>query len=123
MHELTQHPSLEERRYAGLARVSSLLGLVVPFGNLFAPLCVCLVMPESAFVRDHAVSEAKYQTFWTVLGLAVVLLVSTLALCTFGFGVVLFVPALLLFLPPMLWWVTATGKAFQGERYRYPVTG
>ena len=118
----TVTPTKEERMAAGLARLSPIVGLVLPFANCYAPLFACLLMPDSSFVRNHAISEARYQAVWTVICFALFFVVTVIATLTCGLGAVLYLPVLLLVVPPMLWWVTAAAAAFNGSEYRYPIT-
>ena len=118
-----EQPTTQERQLAGLARLSPLVGLIVPSLNLFAPLIFLVLAPDPSFVRDHAVSEAKYQAVWTVLVLAWLFLALGLVSCTFGLGLFIVAPSVLLFLPSAIWWCYATAAAFSGKPYAYPLTG
>ena len=56
-----QEPVSDERTWAMLAHLVTFSGVVVPLGNLFAPVVVGLVKRESAYVRYHARSALMFQ--------------------------------------------------------------
>ena len=58
---LVQEAVRGERTWAMLAHLLTFSGLVVPFGNLVAPVVVGLVKRRSAYVRYHARSAFTFQ--------------------------------------------------------------
>ncbi|MBL8186992.1 MAG: DUF4870 domain-containing protein [Acidobacteria bacterium] len=107
--------SKEERTWGMLAHLSALLGyLVLPFGNIIAPLVVWLVKKDqSQFVGDQAKESLNFQISCTIY--MVVALISLLLLV--GFILVPLVYAFGLILT-----LIGTVKANNGEAYRYPFT-
>src|SRR5581483_10005760 len=63
--------SSEERTWGLLAHLSALSGMIVPFGNLIAPLLIWRARREhSGFVADHA-KEALNFNLSVLIGVAV----------------------------------------------------
>ena len=56
-----QESASDERNWAMLAHLATFSGLVIPLGNLFAPVVVALLKRESAYVRCHARSALMFQ--------------------------------------------------------------
>ena len=61
-----QESTSDERRWAMLAHLVTFSGLVVPLGNLFAPVVVGLVKRDSAYVRYHVRSALIFQVSFLV---------------------------------------------------------
>ena len=107
--------SKDERTWGMLAHLSALLGyLILPFGNIIAPLVVWLVKKDqSQFVGDQAKESLNFQISCTIY--MVVALISLMLLV--GFILVPLVYAFGLILT-----LIGTVKANNGEAYRYPFT-
>lgn len=104
----------DEQTWAILTHASGLLGLVVPFGNIFGPLlCWLIWREESAFVDESGRAALNFQLTWTLwLFLAILSLVV-------GIGLVL-IPAVALAWLVLV--VVATARASDREVYEYPLT-
>jgi uncharacterized Tic20 family protein len=104
----------EEQTLAVLTHASAFLGLVVPFGNIFAPLLVWLIKRDESDFLDATGKEAvNFQITWTLL-----FLVSLLTLLI-GIGLLL-VPIVGLAWAILV--VVATIRASEREVYDYPLT-
>ena len=68
-----------------LAHLVTFSGLVVPLGNLFAPVVVGLVKRESAYVRYHARSALMFQLSF-LLYEAISALLALASSAAFGMG-------------------------------------
>ena len=103
----------EERTWAMLAHLLSLLAAYVGFGFL-APLAVMLIMgPRSAYVRAHAVESLNFNLSWLIYAIVAALLilvaVGIFILIALGVAYVIFV-------------IIASIRAYNGQPYRYPLT-
>lgn len=107
--------SKDERTWGMLAHLSALIGyLILPFGNIIAPLVVWLMKKDqSQFVGDQAKESLNFQISCTIY--MVVALISLMLLV--GFILVPLVYAFGLILT-----LIGTVKANNGEAYRYPFT-
>ena len=104
----------DERTWAMLAHLLTLLGFVVAFGGFVAPLVIWLTKKEeSSFVGDQALESLNFQ-----ITVAVAMLVAVLLICV-GIGVFL-VPVVVL--ADVVLVILASVRANEGERYRYPLT-
>jgi uncharacterized Tic20 family protein len=101
----------DERNMAMLAHLSAFAGLVVPLGNIIAPLVIWLVQREkSAFVADQALESLNFNITVVLAGLACGILV------IIGIG-------LLLWLALGIVWLVGTilgaVRAAEGQYYRH----
>jgi len=111
MHTLTR----DERNWAMLSHLLALVGyLVIPFGNVAAPLIIYLMKKdESPFVADQSRESLNFQIslmiYALISGVLVVVLIGFLLLAIIWvMGVILT--------------IIASVKAANGEAYRYPLT-
>lgn len=106
--------SSDEQTWGVLVHASAFVGLLVPFGNIVAPLVVWLIKrDESAFVDENGQQSVNFQLTWTGI-----FVVASLTLFL-GIGLLL-VP-----LVALVWLVLVvlgTVKASKGEVYDYPLT-
>jgi uncharacterized Tic20 family protein len=106
-------PSADERKWAALAHVAALAGIVVPFaGNVLGPLVVWFLKKDSMpFVADQGREALNFQL--------TIFLASAIGffLIFLGIGVPLI---LLLFAVDLVFIWIATFKASEGVAYRYP---
>ena len=103
----------QERTWAMLAHLLSFVAAYVALGFL-APLVVMLVLgPRSAYVRGHAVEALNFNLSWLlyaiVAGVLAFLVVGIPILVALGIAYVVLV-------------VIASVRAYNGQRYRYPLT-
>ena len=106
--------SAEERQWALFAHLSTLVGLIIPFGTLLGPLVVWLIKKDTMpFVNDQAKEALNFNI--TVLIAVIVSGILTLVL----------IGILLLFVVGIAWLVLSIMGAMaanRGEAYRYPFT-
>jgi uncharacterized Tic20 family protein len=104
----------EARTWGMFAHLSSLAGLVVPFGNFLGPLIVWLMKKDQQpFVNDQGKESLNFQ-----ITVSIALIAAALTICI-GIGIFL-VPAVLV--AGLVMAVIAGIKANEGVRYRYPFT-
>lgn len=130
-HEAYKKKS-DERSWAMLCHLSVMAAAIIPFGHIFGPLIVWLVKrDEYALVDDQGKESLNFQislTIYTII-LTVVIIVSALGLAAgdnessvlltliaAGIGL------LLIGLMGLIFMIIASVKAYQGERYRYPLS-
>ena len=105
-------PGAEEKQWALFAHLSSLVGLIIPFGNLLGPLVVWLVKKDTLpFVNDQGKEALNFNI--TILIAAIISGILTLIV----------IGLLLLFMVGIAWLVLtiiAAIKVSNGETYRYP---
>jgi uncharacterized Tic20 family protein len=105
-------PSAEEKQWALFAHLSSLVGLIIPFGTLIGPLVVWLIKKDTLpFVND----QGKEAINFNITVLIAVIISCILMLVVIGL--------LLLVLVGIAWLVLtiiAAIKVSNGEAYRYP---
>ena len=104
--------SAEERQWAMFAHLSTLVGLIIPFGSILGPLVIWLIKKDTMpFVDDQGKEAVNFQI---TTGIAAIIA-----------GVLMFVLIGFLLLPIILiaWLVLsvlAGIKANEGQYYRYP---
>lgn len=95
---------------------SAFIGLLVPFGNLLAPLVLWMMKkPESVYLDAVGKEVINFQLTMLIYSLVVVVL----SVVTCGFGAVLGIPLLIGWVILM---VLAIIKTSNGESFRYPAT-
>ncbi len=116
MSEPVLNPSLtkDERTFAMLCHLTSLSGLVVPFGNIIVPLVLWLLKKDTMpFVDDQGKESLNFQISMTIYLLVCIPLLFVLI------GIPLMI---ILGLADVILTVIATIKANEGIAYRYPLT-
>lgn len=105
-------PDQNAKTWGMLAHISSLSGLIIPFGNLIGPLVVWQMKKnEHPFIDDQGKESVNFQIL-----MAIALIVSGLLICVFiGFFIL---PVVLLL--QLIFEIIAGVKANNGEPYRYP---
>jgi uncharacterized Tic20 family protein len=104
----------DERTWGMIAHLSALLGVIVPFGNVIAPLIVWLARRErSAFVANQAKEALNFNITTTIAGAVCYALIWALV------GIPLFI-ALFIFWLAMTF--LAAVRANEGIAYRHPFT-
>ena len=105
-------PSADEKTWGMLAHLSSLVGFVIPFGNVLGPLVVWMIKKESMpFVDSQGKEALNFQITVMIAGIICIPLMFVLI----GF--------VLMFVVAIAWLVLsiiAGLKAQAGEDYRYP---
>lgn len=105
--------ALTEKQWTLLSHLGTLIGYIIPFGNLIVPLGIYTMKKESALVRAHSRSSLNFQLSITIYMLISFLLILVLV------GVVL---VAILALLQLIFVIIATIKADKDELYRYPLT-
>lgn len=107
-------PSAEQRQWAFFAHLSALAGLVIPFGNLIAPLIIWQIKKdEMPFVADQAKEALNFQITVTIA----VIVCFVLFIVLIG---MLLLP--LVGIAALIMTIIGAVKANNGETYRYPFT-
>lgn len=107
-------PSKDEKLWAMLCHLSALVGFVIPFGNIIAPLIIWVIKKdEYPLVADQGKEAVNFQISMTIYFIAAVILIFV------AIGIAL-LPIIALFGLIMI--VIASIKANEGEKYRYPLT-
>jgi uncharacterized Tic20 family protein len=104
----------DEKLWAMLAHLSALSGLVIPFGNIFAPLLIWVLKKDtSKFVDEQAKEALNFQISITIYVFVaiflVLLLVGILVIILVGLFAIIMV-------------VIASINAYDGKNYKYPLT-
>jgi uncharacterized Tic20 family protein len=107
-------PTPDERTWGMIAHLSAFVGLLVPFGNIIAPLVIWLARRDgSEFVAIEA-KEALNFNISVVLAAIVCALLTLVAV-----GILL---GLALFVTWLAMTIIAAIKASEGIGYRYPIS-
>jgi uncharacterized Tic20 family protein len=111
MSENDDMPGPDVRQYAMLTHLSALLGFVIPFGSIIAPLVMWQARKTDEFIDDQGKEALNFQI--TVAIAAIVCFLLTFVLIGLLLLPIVAIGALVLI-------VIAGLKANEGERYRYP---
>ncbi len=107
-------PSAEERQWGMFAHLSTLVGIIIPFGTLLGPLVVWLIKKDTMpFVDDQGKEALNFNI--TVF----------IALVVSGILTLVVIGLLLLVVVGIAWLVLSIMAALaanKGEAYRYPMT-
>ena len=111
--ENSEGVSKDERTWAMLCHLSAFLGLIIPFGNIIAPLVIWLIKSEDMpFVKEQGKESLNLQITLYLAGIACGLLMFI------GVG---FVLAWILAVYAFIVIIIASVKVNEGVHYRYPV--
>ena len=106
--------STDERQWAMGAHLSGLAGMIIPGGNIVAPIVIWQMKKnESPFIAEQAKEAANFPISLSLYGFAAFLL------CFLGIG---FLILPVVGLGGIVLMVLAAIKANNGEEYRYPLT-
>ena len=107
-------PDKDELMWSTFAHLGFLAGLIIPFGNVVAPLVIWLVYKDrSSYVEYHSKEALNFQLTVTIAMIASGILVLLLI------GIFLLIGVLLL---ALVLSIVAAVKANNGEYYEYPFT-
>jgi uncharacterized Tic20 family protein len=109
----------EERTWAIVAHIGTLVAAWLAMGFL-CPLAIWLIFRNrSEFVRRHALESLNFQIsllIYTAVAIALVLI-------TFGLGVLIVIPLIIIGgIAALVVIILATLAAANGQEYRYPLT-
>ncbi|MEU8221196.1 DUF4870 domain-containing protein [Kribbella sp. NPDC048915] len=118
-HAGSSLPASEERTWAMAAHIGVLIAAWLAMGFL-CPLIIWLVFRgRSEFVRRHAVESLNFQISLLIYAA----IAAVLILITFGLGVVIVVPLVIIgAIAALVLIVRATMAASTGGEYTYPLT-
>lgn len=106
--------SSEAKTWSVLSHILTLVGAVIPFGHIIAPLVIWLIKKdESAEVGRHAKESLNFQISVTIYALVA----GVLCLVVIGF---LLLAAVGIF--ALVCIIIATVKAANGEFFKYPLS-
>ena len=110
----TYHPSKEERTWGMFCHISTFCGMIIPFGNILAPMIIWLIKKEELpFVADQGKEVLNFQ-----ISMVIYLFISGL-LCIILIGIPILV-GLIIF--DFIITIIGTVNANDGKYYRYPIT-
>ena len=111
----------EQRTMGMLCHLLSLIGLVVPFGNIIGPLVMWLIKKdEMPFVDDQGKESLNFQITVSLVVLTLIILGTVLMIVLIGFLFFLLIPVV--GIGAIVLVVIASIKANEGVHYRYPFT-
>lgn len=106
--------SSDDRTWAIIAHASAFVGLIIPLGNIVAPLIVWAIKKdESRFVDENGKQAVNFQITWTLL------------LAIAALSVLVLVGLVLLPLLALAWFaliIIAIIRASNNQVYDYPIT-
>ncbi len=104
----------DERMWAMFCHLSALIGFIIPFGNVIAPLVLwTLKKEEYPLVNDQGKEALNFQISMTIYIIASIILIFVVI------GIILLI---LLGIFSLIVIIIAAIKANEGEKYRYPLT-
>ena len=104
----------DERMWAMFCHLSALIGFIIPFGNIIAPLVLwTLKKEEYPLVNDQGKEALNFQISMTIYVIASIILIFVVI------GIILLI---LLGIFSLIVIIIAAIKANEGEKYRYPLT-
>ncbi|MBK7103772.1 MAG: DUF4870 domain-containing protein [Ignavibacteriae bacterium] len=104
----------DERMWAMIAHLSAVVGFVIPFGNVIAPLLIWILKKdESAFINDQGKEALNFQISVTIYAFISIILVFLLI------GIPILI-ALAIFV--LIFVIIASINSYDGKAYRYPLT-
>ena len=118
----------DERNIAALVHLSSLAGLLIPFGNLVAPLAIRLLKRRgSNFIEANVKAAINFQISASIYGVVGLIPVVGLTVITMlvapGVFVLVGISLLaVLVIIPMVIAIMAAIKAWKGEEFNYPLS-
>lgn len=104
----------ESRKWGMWCHLSSLVGFLLPFGSIIAPLVVWQMKKDvSLFVDEQGKESVNFQismTIWMIISCALILVV------------IGFVALAILAVLSIIWVILAGIQANEGKSFRYPIT-
>jgi len=91
-------PSKIERTWAMLCHVSIFIGMIIPFGNILAPLVIWLIKKdEMSFVKDQGIQVLNFQismTIYLILSIFLIILLIGIPII-FGLFIINFISTII----------------------------
>ena len=107
-------PTKDERTWGMLCHISTLCGMMIPLGNILAPLIIWLIKKDDLpFVADQGKEVLNFQISM------VIYFIISIILCFLLIGIPILI-GLLIF--DIIITIIATINANEGKYYRYPIT-
>jgi hypothetical protein len=104
----------QARNWAVLCHLSALIGFIIPFGNIIAPLVIWLIKKEeSPFIDDQGKEAVNFQISMTIYAIISAILI---------FIIIGFVLLIAVGLLEIIFIIVAAVRASNGEKYRYPLS-
>ena len=91
-------PPKSERTWAMLCHISIFIGMIIPFGNILAPLVIWLIKKdEMAFVKDQGIQVLNFQISMTIyLMLSIFLIILLIGIpMIFGLFIINFISTII----------------------------
>ena len=108
------HPSKDEKTWGMLCHISTFCGMIIPLGNILAPLIIWLIKKEDLpFVADQGKEVLNFQISM------VIYFIIAIILCFLLIGIPILIG---LFIFDIIITIIATINANEGKYYRYPIT-
>ena len=119
-HSILDEPSGEapileqdEKTIALLSHIGTVVGAVIPFGNMILPLILWLVYKDrSIFVGEHSKESLNFQ-----ITMSIIYIICTIFMIIF-IGFLMIGAAIIV---ALIFTIIATIKASEGEYYKYPL--
>ncbi|NLP58245.1 DUF4870 domain-containing protein [Lutibacter sp. B1] len=113
-----------DKNYSTILHLSTFFGWFFPFGNIIAPLIMWIAKKnDSDFIDDHGKAALNFQLSLTLYSFLLAILIIPITILTLGLGLVAvilgIIPAIIL---TLIFVITASIKASNGELYDYPFT-
>lgn len=105
--------ALTEKQWILLAHLGTLIGYLIPFGNIIVPLLIYSMKKDVPLIRAHSRNSLNFQLSITVyLLISMVLILVVVGVALVGILVVL----------QVVFVIIASLKADKDELYHYPLT-
>jgi uncharacterized protein len=106
-------PSKEEKTMAMLCHLTAFSGIIIPFGNIIAPLVIWVTQKEKyPLVDDQGKESLNFQITTSIASIACIPLCFVLIGFLLIFAVAIYA---------IVYIIIATMKANDGIKYRYPI--
>ena len=107
-------PSKDERTWGMLCHISTFCGMIIPFGNVLAPLIIWLIKKETLpFVADQGKEVLNFQ-----ISMVIYMIIAGI-LCIILIGIPILIGMIVF---DFIITIIATINANDGKYYRYPIT-
>ena len=106
--------SKDERTWGMLCHISTFCGMIIPFGNVLAPLIIWLIKKETLpFVADQGKEVLNFQ-----ISMVIYMIIAGI-LCIILIGIPILIGIIIF---DFITTIIATVNANDGKYYRYPIT-